>query len=153
MKHLLSFCGIKKIRFTRSDEVNDLEELNIVDLPKLKKSVFISCWTRTEEESIPLWNLYASSAKDVRIKLPFNMFNKKYKPLSYDGKCQIIDLPHLVTVKRSWYERGIFKLIGSGITYRENNAVFVLEKDKKLRINQIGTVKLEHWKFEENTDF
>lgn len=89
----------KTIHFNRLDNVDDLEEsmygsgsTNI----KLSKYVFVSCWTRTEQENLSLWKMYAGY-DGVRIAMeedmfvsypnePFNTFNSFYKKLFYFGK-------------------------------------------------------------------
>jgi len=43
MQNLAIILSTKSIRFSRADMVNDLEELRINDLPKMKKAVYISC--------------------------------------------------------------------------------------------------------------
>lgn len=50
------------IRFSRLDKVDDIEESEISSGPtevRLGNYVFASCWTRTEEESIAQWKIYA----------------------------------------------------------------------------------------------
>ena len=65
----------KKIRFNRLDRMDDLEEgrVEAQGIPVGKYS-YVSCWTEDEEESIPLWNMYAGKEMGVRISLPQDMF-------------------------------------------------------------------------------
>jgi len=96
IENLALILGNRTLRFSRTDLVNDLEEINITDLPEIKKAVYISCWTASEKESIPLWNLYASKAKGVRIKLPSNMFLRSMEPYKVDNiDCYIVNLMSL----------------------------------------------------------
>ena len=70
----------KTIRFNRLDCVDDVQECSV---SRYAKYVFISCWTESEEENIPLWKMYTNDVtQGVRISLPKNMF-KKY-PVSPD---------------------------------------------------------------------
>jgi hypothetical protein len=145
----------KKIRFSKADLVNDLEELRIIDVPELKKSVFISCWTASAEESVPLWKIYASNLKGVRIKLPTAMFERGSKPyLSYRGKCSIINLMSLENVveRGKGYLSWIPFLFGAPVQYSSDNSVSVLENEE-LIVDRIGNVKLKHWEFEEEFRF
>lgn len=67
----------KTIRFNRLDKVDDLEEGNVESLGvKFCKYVFVSCWTETEEESIPLWKMYGGDNGGVRISLEQEMFKE-----------------------------------------------------------------------------
>lgn len=67
----------KNIRFNRLDKVDDIEEGNVESLGvKFCKYVFVSCWTESEEESIPLWKMYGGDKGGVRIGLERQMFNE-----------------------------------------------------------------------------
>lgn len=148
---LALILSTQTIRFSRADMVNDLEELKIIDLPAIKKSVFISCWTASEKESIPLWKMYGSNLKGVRIKLPTDMFRRGSKPyLSGKGNCHLINLMSLENiVQRGKNYQWIPYIFGpTKVRYSRDNAVFVIENNE-LMVDRIGTVKLEHWKFED----
>jgi hypothetical protein len=151
----------RSIRFTRADKVNDLDEVKISDAPEIKQAVYLSCWTASEKESIPLWALYASHAKGIRIKLPSNMFKSVGEPYkSKNGKFLIINLDFLKNVvqrktDRLWipYLFGPFK-----VDYPPDNSVTVLRGNEDIRakeidVSKVGTIKLEHWKFEEEYRF
>lgn len=67
----------KTIRFNRLDKVDDLEEGNAESLGiKFCKYVFVSCWTETSEESIPLWKMYGGDEGGIRISLEQEMFKE-----------------------------------------------------------------------------
>lgn len=55
--------------------MDDLEEgrVEAQGIP-VGKYTYVSCWTEDEEESIPLWNMYAGKEMGVRISLPEDMF-------------------------------------------------------------------------------
>lgn len=65
----------KSIRFNRLDLMDDLEEGQVESqgIP-LGKYAFVSCWTETQEESIPLWKMYTHKERGVRLGLPMDMF-------------------------------------------------------------------------------
>ena len=67
----------RTIRFNRLDKVDDLEEGNVESLGvKFCKYVFVSCWTETAEESIPLWKMYGGDSGGIRISLKQEMFKE-----------------------------------------------------------------------------
>ena len=64
----------KKIRFNRLDRMDDLEEGRVeAQDTKVGKYTYVSCWTE-DEESIPMWYMYAGKEMGVRISLPQDMF-------------------------------------------------------------------------------
>jgi len=71
------------IRFNRLDMVNDAEEALASDLPSANTTQFVSCWTVSDVESIPLWEMYTRMV-GVRIRLPSNMFKGRPDPEIYD---------------------------------------------------------------------
>lgn len=67
----------KSILFRRLDCVDDVMEYTVSEFAKY---IFISCWTESKEENIPLWKMYTTDiTKGVRISLPQDMF-KTYSP-------------------------------------------------------------------------
>lgn len=69
----------KTIRFNKLTKTDDLEEAMTGDLSNLGRFLFVSCWTDSDQESIPLWHIYSKNLCGVRIKLPFIPF-KDYMP-------------------------------------------------------------------------
>jgi hypothetical protein len=63
------------IRFKSLDTVDDLNEGLTQDVDEYQQFVFVSCWTKDEMESIPLWGMYAKDMSGVRIALPKYPFN------------------------------------------------------------------------------
>jgi len=65
----------KTIRFTRLDKVDDSEEAGLsCKNIQLSYYTFVSCWTDSEEESIPLWKMYAGKEMHgIRIELLSNL--------------------------------------------------------------------------------
>ena len=67
----------RSIRFNRLDKVDDIEEGHLESLGvQFCKYVFVSCWTESEEESIPLWKMYGGDKGGVRIGLEQQMFKE-----------------------------------------------------------------------------
>jgi hypothetical protein len=74
----------RTIRFNRLDRVDDLEEGKPYGKYNVSKYLFVSCWTDSDFESIPQWNIYTDKMRGVRITLPKNMFvNHLIKPPNY----------------------------------------------------------------------
>lgn len=77
LKSLALILKNKTIRFNRLDQVDDLEEGVVESLGiKFGKYVFASCWTESDEESIPLWKMYGGDNGGVRIALEKEMFQE-----------------------------------------------------------------------------
>lgn len=64
----------RKLRFNRIDKVDDMRECFEIKPFKFYNYLFVSSWTHSPEESIPLWNLYGKQNRGIRIKMPVNMF-------------------------------------------------------------------------------
>lgn len=66
----------KTFRFNRLDRVDDMEESAYGSGPtrsKLSQYCFVSCWTKSDEENLALWNMY-TRYKGIRIgmdEMPF----------------------------------------------------------------------------------
>lgn len=67
-----SFC------FTTLGLVDDLDEVETADISKFGRFCYVSCWTREEKESIPMWKMYTPDMQGVRIRMKEFPF-KKYK--------------------------------------------------------------------------
>jgi hypothetical protein len=75
-----------KIRFNRLDKVIDLSEARSVNGINFGKLFFVSCWTTSADESIPLWRLYTERLAGVRICLPMYPFvEHEFDPPSHWG--------------------------------------------------------------------
>lgn len=65
----------QRMRFTRMDCLDDIQEAQRVAGFDFGKYVLVSCWTQEEQESLPQWHMYASGMNGVRISLPMHPFN------------------------------------------------------------------------------
>lgn len=78
----------KKMRFNRLDRVDDIEESAYSSGPNninLSQYQFVSCWTKSSEENLALWNMY-TCYRGVRIgieSIPFKTYkvNEKLESL------------------------------------------------------------------------
>ena len=77
----------KKIRFNRLTNVDDVQESKNYGKYDLSPFIYISCWTTNDEESIPLWKMYTSDMRGVRITFDDNPF--------YMRKPNPLDMPNL----------------------------------------------------------
>lgn len=64
----------RSIRFNSLDRMDDLQEQMTADVKNIGQFCYISAWTDDKEESIPMWNMYASLKSGVRISLKRNPF-------------------------------------------------------------------------------
>lgn len=64
----------KTIRFNSLVNMDDKQEQMSRDKQNFGRFVFVSCWTDDEKESIPMWRMYTTKGRGVRIKLPVNPF-------------------------------------------------------------------------------
>ena len=70
----------RTIKFNSLDNLDDLDEGISKDATPYRRFIYISCWTDDVLESIPMWNLYATLDKGVRIKMkkyPFKLYDLK----------------------------------------------------------------------------
>lgn len=64
----------QKMRFSPLTVLDDAEEEKNRDLQRYGKWVFVSSWTDSAVESIPMWRMYTLQTEGVRIRLPKNPF-------------------------------------------------------------------------------
>lgn len=74
----------QSIRFNRLDRVDDVSEAKAYGKYHLGRFLFVSCWTDSEIESIPLWHMYTDKMRGVRISLDSDWMY--YRPLRPDPK-------------------------------------------------------------------
>ncbi|KKL88599.1 hypothetical protein LCGC14_1923110, partial [marine sediment metagenome] len=145
----------KSIRFQRLDKVNDPEEAKIKYFPDAKHHIYVSCWTNemNNKESIPLWNMYSSGMKGVRIRLPINMFKGRNQPDKTTTDYPIIytNSPIYIERKNSSYPGLIVGPVR--VKYKNNpeiTANCLKDNNSTVKINllPIGHSKHKHWIFE-----
>lgn len=64
----------RTLRFARMDTVDDPQECRASDSRNVALTRYVSCWTATAQESIPMWREYAGVDCGVRIKMSCNPF-------------------------------------------------------------------------------
>lgn len=78
LQNLALILSSGKLRFTRFDLLDDKEEVSVIpeEVAFIRTWCFVSSWTDSEKESVPLWKMYSSIYDGVRISMPVDMFNK-----------------------------------------------------------------------------
>lgn len=66
----------RTIRFSRLDKADDPQEQRSADSQNLGKMKLVSCWTSSDEESIPMWREYAGAECGVRIQMKSHPFRR-----------------------------------------------------------------------------
>lgn len=163
----------KTLCFNNLLYVDDSEEAETSDMEKFGKFAYVSCWTRDEQESIPLWNLYTPDMHGVRIRLPQFPFKKyKYKKGEYsldkdvdtyinieklyneDKVSIILTQPELIEIE---YTDDIEKLYPKvrTVSSKEDLRKYLnegkIENDKfkvKYSFTELGRYKRKEWSFQ-----
>ena len=167
----------KTLLFNRLDCVDDMEEGAVVSQGvMLGKYTFVSCWTESGEESIPLWKMYAGNGMGVRIGLEKDMFKKYYvsniqlgKGLHTEGGIWL-PLPSSEFEHRDYCVLPVFNLEdGQGMFFRRieyvddvyertKDVVKITPKgdgtfDSQMALGEIGRYKHSRWAFQEEVRF
>lgn len=86
----------RTIRFSRLDKVDDPQEQRSADSQNLGKMKLVSCWTSSDEESIPMWREYAGAECGVRIQMksyPFKEYSVSTESLSKLSHDAVLNAP------------------------------------------------------------
>lgn len=86
----------RTIRFSRLDKVDDPQEQRSADSQNLGKMKLVSCWTSSDEESIPMWREYAGAECGVRIQMksyPFKQYSVSTESLSKLSPDAVLNAP------------------------------------------------------------
>lgn len=160
----------RTIRFNSLDKMDDLQENETADLKNLGKAVFISSWTDSETESIPMWNMYSSLSSGVRIRLkkyPFHeeelsaenlkaIGNFTVRAEETKGECVKTVVPVTEMFKRGIVFPGLLKQeqILHKVEYTSDyNKLYpkVFSEDKDgytIALEKLGIYKNMHWDFQ-----
>ncbi|MBF4696094.1 DUF2971 domain-containing protein [Fusibacter ferrireducens] len=76
IKNLALILESKKMKFTRLDNVNDPYDGTVNDYESSQKLVYVSCFTKREDDSLPMWSMYTNNMNGVRIKFGHNLFGE-----------------------------------------------------------------------------
>jgi len=157
----------KTIRLNSLNKMDDLLEGQASDLNNIGRFVYISSWTEDEEESIPMWKMYSSLNRGIRIKLkkdPFVRYsiadeaqkngfiingedNEKFSFL-FPVK-DMIGVPFTTSAAMANTDNFLYQ-----VEYTDDEALLkpkVIESDDKstnIRFNRIGRYKSKKWEFQ-----
>ena len=156
------------IRFNRLDKVDDIEEGNIKSNGiNLSFYTFVSCWTKSSEENIPLWKLYGGDKNGIRISMDHQMFNEEF----FLNKLKVF------AVLYQFFNGNIYEDISKESFFiypflNSNNDIFfrdVIYVDDPLsftdylisdfadifcfKLNPIGTYKHKRWEFQQESRY
>ena len=164
----------KTIRFSRLDKVDDVEEGDVESLGvKFCRYVFVSCWTETSEENIPLWKMYGGDSGGVRITANHEMFKEYYvSNLKFGNQHSQgaiwSKIPHQDLINPDFFIMPIFdynndmfyrrvKYVDDVSQYTKNAIQVTNIKDNrgdwKMEMKPFGSYKNTRWKFQEETRF
>ena len=164
----------KTLLFNRLDCVDDLEEGSVCSSGiYVGRYVFVSCWTESDEESIPLWKMYGGDKFGVRIGLEKDMF-KKYlvKDPNWGGQqwkgSMILSLPPEEFEKKDYFVLPI-QSIENDYFYRKvqyvddvkaktRDSVIITPNEDgtytgNISFGEIGRYKHRRWAFQNETRF
>lgn len=160
LANLALILQAQKIRCRRLDLVDDLTEGRPADFPNLAQYIFVSCWTDSNEESIPLWHMYSAGMHGVRISLP-SRFLCEHEYHSEPAKDIYVEPGYKSVVAQEdfhgpdylfWLTPGKYPLYR--IQYTDDPAelfpsiVDQTDRGTTLAIDKVGAFKRREWQFQ-----
>ncbi|NHZ86081.1 MAG: DUF2971 domain-containing protein [Planctomycetia bacterium] len=155
----------RKLKLNRLDKADDLNEGKTHDLGNLGMYIFVSCWTDTDSESIPLWNMYSDGMKGVRIKMHSNIIEPHF--ISSDSEISLWakkkffiekGTPYLVPIEEMHGQDFIVGPYPRDFLYKveySNNSNKIFPESYKyennyhiIKFGLIGRVKRAEWEFQ-----
>lgn len=148
----------KKIRFSRLDNVDDMEESMYGSgsmQSKLGRYTFVSCWTKSATENIALWNMYTNN-RGVRIALD----EMPFKTYDITNSNFISLFPNLIQQEHDYL---IFANINEAklhsIDYVDNiqeeinNLIQSDPENVYINNGRLGLIKRKEWSFQQEVRF
>ncbi len=162
----------KTIRFNRLDRVDDMSEAESYGDYEMGKFLFVSCWTDSSIESIPLWHMYTNGMRGVRISIDSDWMH--YRELEPDPKYNFIQsgkilapipfdkffndeyfiLPNIF--QREKLLRKVEYVDDPSIYFKKAIHIEKKENDQaemKLGVNDFAIFKKKVWSFQEEVRF
>lgn len=159
------------IRCMRLDMVDDVEETKLYGDNNFANFIFVSCWTKAQEEHIPFWSMYSNHYQGVRITLPNNflLYNEHETPgqrKNSDGSIERFSAKGLSAIPNQKLRTEDYQILTAGpitlfpvfkeIEYKPNPQDSLSERisqTDKPSINisgvNFGTIKSKFWAFQE----
>lgn len=156
---LKKIFGTKTLKFNRIDKVNDGFESRIFNEDEIAHLVYVSCFTKNEIESIPMWRIYGKDKHGLRIRFGFK---------NIDLRKDFIDVQKTVNcasgVQINYFKRS--DSLSSDWTYslQTKNIIYDIEQikfnpisidcedvpgGKLYNLSAMGAVKRREWKYED----
>jgi hypothetical protein len=125
----------KTIRLNRLDRVDDIQEAEAFKKLNIAKCYFVSSWTHSEKESIPMWSMYTNN-RGVMISLPRQMFlNKIVKiPEQYAQHIRVYGEPRSIIPFEAMFNNNYFVL---PIFQKHDNFCLDVQYIKNLDVDKI----------------
>lgn len=162
-----------KIRFNRLTNVDDIQEAELYGKYSVAPFLYVSCWTTSEVENIPLWTMYTANMKGVRITFEDKPFfyqkldkplhfvqghtGDMYSPLTYDQICneQCFVIPNFLDKSKFG---GEMQYVPDVTDYYKEAAKLTFNPDGTANVelksaNDLAIHKNEYWKFQEEYRF
>lgn len=145
----------RTIKFNNLMNVDDPEEAETKDLGLFGRHCLVSCWTRSSEDILPMWNMYTPEMKGVRIKMRMNPF-KKY---TYSkGEMHFTEKTVSCIDYRSHYAKKVdivakYPLVVE-VEYTEDEDLLhpqiksKIENGISISFEKLGKYKREYWAFQ-----
>ncbi|MFN4297255.1 MAG: DUF2971 domain-containing protein [Brevundimonas sp.] len=152
----------RNLRFSRLDRVNDPEEAMAEDLPHAATSIFVSCWTGPDVETLPMWSVYGDQMRGVRLTLPTDLFRGRPKAAVLEEGGAITSINDWFTIERPFPAMGgkgrlvigpnkVF--YSNDPAYRSPRMVHRREGQSHVYPYDLGMVKGTDWAFEDEWRF
>ena len=104
---------------------------------------FVSCWTHNEDESIPMWDMYADRKQGVRIEMPVDMFDPEFN-INFRER----NTKPLFTIDRKNTMPEFFD-----IDYDRIGDPALITEDWRVEIGNLGKYKIRDWAFQNECRF
>lgn len=150
----------RTILFNNLLDLDDLEEGYTVDYQDAGKYYFVSCWTHSDEDNIPMWQMYSDKLRGVRIKMPSNQFGviPKFRDeyiSSFDYKdSQTIECEKFIVALNFLFED---TRLDVQYTDNENDLRRILlpvdNKPRSQTVNALGYKKRSCWGFQKESRY
>lgn len=145
----------KTMRFTRLDKVDDPDEYSFERHGhNPARYVYVSCWTRNANESIPQWVMYGNRRHGVRISFDEDMFQLKTDaiyPRWFETE-ELRDKDFMVMPILNDRIMSDINYVDNPQSYIDN--IFVnINGDTAINFNNVGLYKSKDWVFQNECRF
>lgn len=160
----------RTVRFNSLDKMDDRQEQMTADINNIGQFCYVSSWTDDADESIPMWNMYATLDSGIRIRLrknPFKIYDNCADDLKNILKGLIIDNTKNQSIKsiiplREIFSKGFICPQAMDISYNFLFKVSYTDEQDKLyptllntngnqitvALDKLGKYKNPNWKFQ-----